>query len=41
MADKKRKTTLGVSVEVKDWINERGKKSETTDDILRRLLKIT
>ena len=36
----KRKTTIQVSVETRDRLKEIGKKGETYDDIIRRLLKL-
>lgn len=35
---KKETTTLVVTREVRDWIDNKGKRNETFDEILRRLL---
>lgn len=34
------KTTLVVTVKVRDWLDDKGLRGETFDQILRRLLKI-
>lgn len=33
-------TTLTISIEVRDWLDSKGIRNETFDEILRRLLKI-
>jgi len=38
--DKRGKTTIEVSVETRDQLKELGKKGETYDEIIRRLLKL-
>ncbi len=38
--EKKQTTTLVVSVEVRNWLDNKGERNETFDEILRRLLKI-
>lgn len=38
--EKKQTTTLVVSVEVRNWLDNKGERNETFDEILRRLLEI-
>ncbi len=40
MEDIKDKTTIQVSIQVKEWLEAHGTKGETYDDVLRRCLKI-